>query len=94
MSAGSASSGFAWFVSAPCTCLCHNRSHVMGGVVVNVVVPTVDDVRFGVHYGFWPMGVRRWVSMLGAWRNTRRNLPIWISSPLASATDSTGLRLT
>ena len=30
----------------------------------------------------------------GRVRNTRRNLPIWISSPLASATDSTGLRLT
>ena len=63
VSAGSASSGFAWFVSAPCTCLCHNRSHVMGKVVVNVVVPTADDVRFGVHYGFWPIGARRWVSV-------------------------------
>ena len=29
----------------------------MGEVVVNVVVPIADDVRFGVHYGFWPMGV-------------------------------------
>ena len=30
----------------------------------------------------------------GLLRNTRRNLPICISSPLASATDLTGLRLT
>ena len=31
--------------------------------------------------------------VVGLVRNTRRNLPIWISSPLASAADCTGLRL-
>jgi hypothetical protein len=46
--------------------------------VVNVVVPTADEVWFGAHYGFGRRGARRvGVSVSrGVLRNTRRNLPI------------------
>jgi hypothetical protein len=46
-------------------CLCRNHSHLTGGVVVNVVVGTADEVRFGAHYGFG-----RWVR--GGWVSVRR----------------------
>ena len=39
------------------------------------------------------LGVRRCQPVVGLVRNTRRYLPIWISSPLASTADCTGLRL-
>ena len=45
------------------TGLSRNHSHLAGGVVANVVVPTADYVRFGAHYGFWPIGASGWVSV-------------------------------
>jgi hypothetical protein len=41
------------------TGLSRNHSHLTGGVVADVVVPTADYVRCGAHCGFWPMGARR-----------------------------------
>jgi hypothetical protein len=45
------------------TGLSRNHSHLTGGVVANVVVPTADYVLCGAHYGFWPIGARRVVSV-------------------------------
>ena len=36
-------------------------SHGRSGA--NLAVPTADYVRFGAHYGFWPIGASGWVSV-------------------------------
>ena len=48
------------------TGLSRNHSHLTGGVVANVVVPTADYVRCGAYYSFWPIGARR-VGVSASW---------------------------
>ena len=57
--------------------LSRNHSHLTGGVVANVVVPTADYVRFGSPLQFADWGEAGGCQcVVGLVRNTRRNLPI------------------